>query len=67
MSAGIPASPFRRLLHAERLLLETLDHITDKPWDDPTMLHKRICEFLGKPVPYADHIKKVEEGQYDDN
>ena len=51
----------RRLAEAERLLEEALQHVTEKPWDDPDLLHKQICEFLSKPVPYADHIQKLEE------
>ena len=39
---------------AEALLREALLHITDKPWDDPTFLHKRISEHLGLPVSYPD-------------
>lgn len=38
----------------EELLEEALAHITDKPWDDSTHLHKRICEALGKPISYPD-------------
>lgn len=39
---------------AEALLREALQHITDKPWDDSTSLHKRISEHLGLPVSYPD-------------
>lgn len=39
---------------ARALLREALAHITDKPWDDSTFLHKRISEHLGLPVSYPD-------------
>lgn len=41
---------------AKALLGEALGHITPKPWDDPTMLHARVSEFLGRPVEYADQV-----------
>ena len=49
-----------RLMQAEALLREALKWVTDKPWDDDTLLHKRISEFLGEPVHYQDHIKTLE-------
>lgn len=38
----------------EGLLREARDGITDKPWDDPSHLHKRISEALGLPISYKD-------------
>jgi hypothetical protein len=51
---------------ATDLLREALEWITDKPWDDPTLLHKRISEFLGKPVKYPEYIAKLKENESDD-
>lgn len=48
VSTGEPAPT------SDALLLEALQHITDKPWDDSTFLHKRISERLGLPVSYPD-------------
>ncbi len=39
---------------ADVLLREALMHITDKPWDDSTHLHKRISEHLGRPISYPE-------------
>lgn len=44
---------------AETLLDEALDHVTDKPWDDHTLLHARISEFLGRPVMYAEQVNRA--------
>ena len=47
------------------LLREALGHVTDKPWDDDTMLHARISEAIGEPVQYADMVaRKREEIEY---
>lgn len=61
--SNVPASPLARYIEAEKLLLEALEHITDKPWDDPSLLHARICEFFGKPVPYADQVAQMRGSQ----
>lgn len=42
---------------ARGLLAEALNHISKKPWDEPTLLHARISEFLGVPVEYADSVE----------
>ncbi len=44
---------------ARGLLREALKHINKKPWDEPTLLHARISEFLGVPVEYADFVEAV--------
>ena len=49
------------LQEAIGLLRESLDHITEKPWDDHTRLHERISIFLGLPVAYPDWGKDQEE------
>ena len=49
------------LQEAIGLLRESLDHITEKPWDEPTQLHARISTFLGLPVAYPDWGKDQEE------
>lgn len=36
------------------LLNEAKEWVTDKPWDDPTYLHKRICEALNQPIEYPN-------------
>jgi hypothetical protein len=41
---------------AKSLLEEALEHITVKPWDDSTLLHARISEFLGKPIKYPEYV-----------
>lgn len=41
---------------AKALLTEALDHITPKPWDDMTLLHARVSEFVGQPVEYPDLV-----------
>lgn len=43
------------------LLRESLDHITEKPWDDTTRLHERISVFLGLPVAYPNWGKNQED------
>lgn len=53
----------KRLTPDERLLREALDHITDKPWDDPTLLHARISERLGLPVRYPDHVAATRDDE----
>jgi hypothetical protein len=50
-------------MEAEKLLLEAMEFVPEKPWDEPTLLRKRICEFFGKPVPYADYIADMERSQ----
>jgi len=46
------------LQEAIGLLRESLDHITEKPWDDDTRLHERISVFLGLPVAYPNWGKE---------
>jgi hypothetical protein len=36
------------------LLNEAKEWVTDKPWDDDTHLHKRICEALNQPIEYPN-------------
>jgi CHASE1-domain containing sensor protein len=55
----------QRLRQLEGLLTEAREHITDKPWDDTTRLHRRISEALGLEVHYADWMKET-DGLYDD-
>lgn len=43
-----------RVAVLQALLKESLEHVTDKPWDDRTHLHKRISEALCIPVQYPD-------------
>lgn len=38
----------------KKLLVEALDWITAKPWDDGTFLHKRICDALEISSEYPD-------------
>ncbi|MBA9859910.1 hypothetical protein [Ralstonia insidiosa] len=45
------------------LLQEALGKINDKPWEDPTLLHARISEYLGQPVKYADAVVLVRKGK----
>lgn len=45
------------------LLKEALGKLNDKPWEDPTLLHARICEYLGQPVKYADAVVLVRTGK----
>lgn len=61
----VAGEPTRRLMQAEALLRESLQWVTDKPWDDDTLLHKRISEFLGDPVKYPDYIKQLEANNDD--
>jgi hypothetical protein len=51
---------------ATDLLREALEWVTDKPWDDSSLLHKRISEFIGTPVQYPEYIAKLKEDQSDD-
>lgn len=41
---------------ARALLVESLVHISPKPWDDTTLLHARVSEFLGHPVEYPELV-----------
>ena len=50
---------------AADLLREALQWVTDKPWDDSSLLHKRISEFLGTPVQYPEYIAKLKENDSD--
>lgn len=52
-----------KLAKACALLAEALDHITDKPWDDRTQLHSRICKFLGRSVTYPDFISDKDDSE----
>lgn len=51
---------------ANSLLREARDRITDKPWDDLTLLHARISEFLGLPVEYPDQVAQARDAQGSD-
>ncbi len=51
---------------AADLLREALQWVTDKPWDDSSLLHKRISEFLNEPVKYPDYIASLKENERDD-
>ncbi|MDK0999974.1 hypothetical protein ACO2TQ_38860 [Burkholderia sp. OKR4-1] len=55
-----------RLAAANSLLREARDRITDKPWDDQTLLHARISEFLGLPVEYPDQVAQARASQGSD-
>lgn len=50
-----------KLNQALNLLKEAREQITDKPWDDPTHLHKRISEELNLPVSYPEHFNNESE------
>lgn len=50
---------WQRIALLQGLLTEAREYVTDKPWDDSTLLHKRISEALGLPVENADWIKEV--------
>lgn len=45
------------------LLREALKHISDKPWEESTLLHARISEFLGEPIKYADAVVLARAGR----
>jgi hypothetical protein len=45
------------------LLHEALKHISDKPWEESTLLHARISEFLGVPLKYADAVVLARAGR----
>lgn len=38
----------------KKLLVEAMEWVTDKPWDDSSFLHKRICDALEVPHEYPD-------------
>lgn len=67
MSAGRETVMLRSLARgaalgeARRLLEECLARVTDKPWDDPSLLHARVSEFLGLPVSYPDLVARQRE------
>ncbi|VWC81349.1 hypothetical protein BLA39750_01222 [Burkholderia lata] len=62
-----PATPVNRLEAANSLLREARERITDKPWDDQTLLHARISEFLGLPVEYPDQVVQARDSQGSDS
>lgn len=43
------------------LLKEAREWVSDKPWDDPTSLHKRISEELNLPVSYPEYLEEVND------
>ncbi|MBB6204420.1 hypothetical protein GGD69_005314 [Paraburkholderia fungorum] len=45
------------------LLREALQHISDKPWEETSLLHARISEFLGSPVQYAGAVALARAGR----
>lgn len=47
-------------IKGDELLAQALEAITDKPWDDPTYLHARISQHLGRKVQYAESIAQYE-------
>lgn len=42
------------------LLKEAMEWVSDKPWDDPTHLHKRISEELKLPLSYPEYFEETE-------
>ncbi|SFF33488.1 hypothetical protein [Paracidovorax wautersii] len=44
---------------AKSLLAESLGHITDKPWDDESLLHSRISDFLGLEIKYPEMVNQI--------
>lgn len=58
-----PAVDVARLIG---LLREAREHVTDKPWDDSSLLHARISEALGLPVEYPDMVEQFRAEQADD-
>ena len=63
--SAISRRPNGPLDQATALLREALAWVPEKPWDDDTLLHKRISEFLGEPIHYQDHIKTLETNNDD--
>jgi hypothetical protein len=63
--SAISRRPNGPLDQATALLREALAWVPEKPWDDSTLLHKRISEFLGDPVKYPDYIKQLEANNDD--
>lgn len=49
------------------LLAESLNHITDKPWDDSSCLHARISAALGRPVQYKTHLESMRANGFMDD
>jgi len=49
-----------------KMLKEALDHITDKPWDDHSFLHARICKALKLSIPYRGWMAEYLENNRDD-
>lgn len=45
-----------------KLLRESLEWITDKSWDDPTILHKRIVKELNKNDVSPKYYQNSEKG-----
>ncbi|ASW03652.1 hypothetical protein [Paraburkholderia aromaticivorans] len=45
------------------LLREALKHISDKPWEESTLLHARISEYLGEPIQHADAVVHARAGR----
>lgn len=45
------------------LLREALKHISDKPWEESTLLHARISEYLGEPVQHVNAVVLARAGR----
>ena len=44
---------------AKQLLTEALVQISDKPWDDRSLLHARISTYLGREPSYPDVVAEI--------
>ncbi|AJD82949.1 hypothetical protein PJWF_00055 [Achromobacter phage JWF] len=49
-----------------KMLKEALAHITDKPWDDRSFLHARICKALRLSIPYRGWVAEYLENNRDE-
>lgn len=49
------------VMELQKLLHEAIHWVTDKPWDDTTLLHSRISKRLGLPIKYQEYIDKMDE------
>lgn len=52
-----------RLRDALELLREALGHINAKPWEEPTLLHARVSEFVGEPMQHAGAVVLARSGK----
>lgn len=48
---------------AKALLGECLAHITEKPWDDESLLHARVSDFLGLEIKHPDLVNQIKAEQ----